>query len=78
MSVSCRFSAEIRYSEADVETEVFTDVKDGGETVIHTVRAEVGARDVCNARDEAWELAVAWLDANRPDWRDPAAYWNED
>lgn len=29
-----------------------------------------------DAQQELTELAAAWLDANKPDWRDTSAYWD--
>lgn len=62
----------------DVIDDVTGEVIWKGETFYHPTRDEdprwaFRSEEIETAGRQA---AVAWLDANFPDWRDPAAYWN--
>lgn len=53
---------------------VKVDVRDG-QTVIHSVEAEVGDRRKWDVQDELAAEAKAWLSETYPDWENVEAYW---
>lgn len=75
MSLRGRYRVNHEYGKGYAS--VYTVVLDG-ETEIHRTETFAGTdREVFTASDEQRHAAVAWMDANRPNWPDPIKQWED-
>lgn len=77
LTLNTRFSVDSR--EFDIDDEIIFDVLDSG-TITHSTnpipRTGDHTTDV-RAENQARRMAIDWLEERYPDWRNPAAYWDE-
>lgn len=77
MSLSCRFGVSFDYGRFDKDNIGVANVTDNGKVIHTTEPISVAEGDKrWDVSDKAKALAVAWLDENHPDWRNPGAYWD--
>ncbi|MDP3725780.1 MAG: hypothetical protein Q8R36_01120 [bacterium] len=77
MSLSRRFDVSFDYGRFDKEGVGVANVTDGGKKVVYTTEPISATREKRReVSDQAENAAVEWLDKNRPDWRNPGAYWD--
>ena len=90
MSASYRYKAIPNYSDADYQEYARGVVCDGDVEIWTTDRVKItkensrgvynrtkGDYDVKPVRDAQRDKAAAWLDENRPGWKDPLARWDD-
>jgi len=77
IDLSCRYIYSFDYDKRNIEKICVANVTDAG-SVIHTTApiTDIAGKDEWNITDEARNLAKAWLEEKYPDYRNPAAYWD--
>ncbi len=78
MSLSTRFRLQRNYERQQYENVAVVHVLDRDEVAYATDPIEFPYEDdkKHQVTKQAYEAAVAWLDKNYPDWRNPGAYWD--
>ena len=77
LTATQRFDVSFDYDRSDSEGLAVATVTDGG-NVIHTTEPfNVGDKPSYEVSGQANNLAIDWLSEKYPDWRNPAAYWDE-
>ncbi len=76
MSLSCRFTFTFDYARFDNEKLGIVNITDCGKVIHTTEPIPANGEERFEVSDKARKLAVDWLDANHPDWKNPGAYWD--
>ena len=76
MLLFCRYGVSFNYDGFDKESVAVANVMDDDKGIHTTEPIPANGKKRYDMKDRANKVAVEWLDANHPDWRNPGAYWD--
>lgn len=76
MGCSRRFAVSLDYDRQEKEGVSVAVVTDCGKVIHTTEPIPADGRESWAVGDDARDAATAWLQANYPDWENPAAHWD--